>query len=117
MIHGAPVLSACFLDTNNLAVSDTAGRCLIWDLAGEGQPQKLRKIAFQQGAHPNVMIERVDLAQIIPYLGFLPLQVVDVDLHPKRIRILVGLEAHRPKRRLEDERDREDSQKQQNTRS
>jgi len=41
IIHGYPILSTCFLDTTNLAVSDTAGRCLTWDLAGEVEPQKL----------------------------------------------------------------------------
>ena len=31
IIHGAPILSVCFLDSTNLAVGDTAGRCLIWE--------------------------------------------------------------------------------------
>jgi len=38
--QGAGVLSVCFLDSRNLAVSDTAGRCLLWQHTNN-QPKKL----------------------------------------------------------------------------
>ena len=44
LIQGSSVLSVCFLDRFNLAVSDVAGRCLIWLL---GQDKKCQKLATQ----------------------------------------------------------------------
>jgi hypothetical protein len=41
--------------------------------------------------------------------------MIDVNRHTKRIGILVGLEAHRPERELKNERDRENTQRQQGT--
>lgn len=41
IIHGAPILSNCFLGPTNLAATDTAGRCLIWDIQDKPQPKKL----------------------------------------------------------------------------
>ncbi|RJR27419.1 MAG: hypothetical protein C4582_00675 [Desulfobacteraceae bacterium] len=32
-LHGAPVLSVCWVDSSRLAVSDTASRCLVWQTA------------------------------------------------------------------------------------
>jgi len=41
LVHGFPILSVCFLDCVNVAVSDTAARCLIWNLSGEMKVHKL----------------------------------------------------------------------------
>jgi hypothetical protein len=40
-IQGAAVLSLCFLDEHSVAASDTAGRCLIWELTRGSQPVHL----------------------------------------------------------------------------
>jgi len=39
--HGAPILSLCFVDTSTLAVADTLGRCLLWQLGADTQPMEL----------------------------------------------------------------------------
>ena len=40
-IQGASVLSVCSLDEQRVAVSDVAGRCLIWELTKNSQPMPL----------------------------------------------------------------------------
>jgi hypothetical protein len=37
----APILDVCFVDERTVAVSDTAGRCLLWQLRKDAQPDKL----------------------------------------------------------------------------
>lgn len=40
-IQGAPILSLCWLDSGKLAVSDTAGRCLLWRPGRHQSPRPL----------------------------------------------------------------------------
>jgi len=40
--HGAPILSLLWLDKNRLAVTDTTGKCKIWDFSANSQPAKLQ---------------------------------------------------------------------------
>jgi hypothetical protein len=54
------------------------------------------------------VVQGVDLAEVVAVGGDLPLEAVDVDLQPQGIRVLVGLERHRPEREEEGERDRDD---------
>ena len=41
LIQGSPVLSVCWWDEQHLAVSDLAGRVLLWDLRNQAYPQLL----------------------------------------------------------------------------
>ena len=40
-LQGYGVLSVCFLDSDNIAVSDVKGRCMLWSLSGEPQLHEL----------------------------------------------------------------------------
>ena len=42
LVQGAPVLSVCWINKTLLAVSDTAGRCLLWHTNQDRDPQSLQ---------------------------------------------------------------------------
>ncbi len=46
LIQGAPILSACFVDNTQVAVSDVAGRCLLWNIH---QNEPLRVLVVEEG--------------------------------------------------------------------
>ena len=44
MIHGAPILSVCWVNKSLLAVSDVVGRCILWSIGRKTAPQPIETL-------------------------------------------------------------------------
>src|SRR6185436_18792335 len=62
----------------------------------ERNPGEFTEIAFEQWPHPNIVIERVDLSEIVT-VGCLPtFQLIRIDVQNQSVCVLVRVEAHVP---------------------
>ena len=66
-----------------------------------GSQRELAEVAFEQRAHANVMVERVDLSQIVPRGSVASGKRIRIDVKIQAVLKLVRKQGHVPERKEE----------------